>query len=242
MNHTTYFRIAAGLLFSSAAWAQIEIQVRLGQQPGWDPRSREGRCEVRVWVDHMAELRLRGDRIVVRALEGGRSYDEGSACSHPVPYNSLRDFQIRQLAGRNRVNLRQEPNRRNNYTAFFSIDDNQGGGDHYAFEVTWRSEGPRSNAPEPFFDDIRACQDSVRQRFLSRNGRGAYIDFDGPVDRRDQGRDREVIRGRGDARNRNDSRDLTYSCAVDPRTGRVHSTDYNYSGSSRRGNVRNGLK
>ena len=86
------------------------------------------------------------------------------------------------------------------------------------------------------------CQDSVRQRFLGRNGRGAYIDFDGPVDRRDQGRDREVIRGRGDARNRNDSRDLTYSCAVDPRTGRVHSSDYNYSGSSRRGNVRNGLK
>ena len=242
MKHTTSFRIATSVLLASAALAQIEAQVRLGQQPGWDPRSREGRCEVRVWVDHLAELRLRGDRIVVRALEGGRSYDEGSACSHPVPYNSLRDFQIRQIAGRSRVNLRQEPNRSNNYTAFFSINDNQGGGDHYAFEVTWRSEGPRANAPEPFFDDIRACQDSVRQRFLSRNGRGAYIDFEGPADRQNQRRDREVIRGRGDARNRGESRDLGYSCVVDSRTGQVRSINYDYSGSDRRGNGRDRLK
>ena len=131
-------RLAAGLLFSSVGFAQIEIQLRLGQQPGWDPRAREGRCQVRVWVDHQAELRMRGDGILVRTLEGGRSYDEGSACSGPIPYNSIRDFQMRQLAGRNRVNLRQEPNRGNNYTALLSINDDQGGGDHYAFEVTWR--------------------------------------------------------------------------------------------------------
>ena len=241
MKHSAYLRMAAGLLLSSAGFAQIEIQVRLGRQPGWDPRSREGRCEVRVWVDHVAELRLRGDRIVVRALEGGRSYDEGSACSHPVPYNSVRDFQVRQIAGRNRVNLRQEPSRINNYTAVFSINDNQGGGDHYAFEVTWRSEGARPNAPEPFFDDIRACQDSVRQRFLSRNGRGAYLDFDGQADRQDQGRDRESIRGKGDARNRGESRDLNYSCVVDSHTGQVRSSNYDYAGSGIRGNGRDRL-
>ena len=105
------------LLFTSAGFAQVEIQLRVGQKPGWDPRAREGRCEVRVWVDHHAELRLRGDGIVVRTLEGARSYDEGSACSQPLPYNSVRDFQIRQMAGRNPVNLMQPPNRMNNYTA-----------------------------------------------------------------------------------------------------------------------------
>src|SRR5437899_9437207 len=96
--------IAAALLFSTVGFAQIDIQVRLGQQPGWDPRAREGRCEVRMWVDHQAELRIRGDVISVRTLEGAKSYDEGSRCSQPLPFNSIGDFQIRQLAGRNRMN------------------------------------------------------------------------------------------------------------------------------------------
>ena len=129
------------------------------------PRSREGRCDVRIWVDHHAELRIRGDSISVRTVEGGRSYDEGSKCSQPLPYNSISDFQVRQTAGRSRVNLVQQPSRMNNYSAVLNINDDQGGGDHYAFEVTWRSEGDRPDAPAPFFDDVRACQDSVRQRF-----------------------------------------------------------------------------
>lgn len=236
------FGITAALLFSSVGLAQVDIQIRLGQQPGWDPRAREGRCEVRMWVDHQAELRLRGDAISVRTLEGARSYDEGSRCSQPLPYNSIGDFQIRQTAGRNRVNLVQQPNRMNNFTALLSINDDQGGGDHYAFELTWRSEGDRPNAPAPFFDDVRACQDAVRQRFLSKNGRGAYIDFDGSANRQNQNRDRELIQGRGSARNQNESRDITYSCVIDTRNGQVRSGDYQYSGSGYRTNERSRLK
>jgi hypothetical protein len=93
-------RIAAALLFSSVGFAQVDIQIRFGQQPGWDARAREGSCEVRVWVDHHAEVRIRGDGIFVRTLEGAKSYDEGSKCSQPIPYNSIGDFQIRQIAGR----------------------------------------------------------------------------------------------------------------------------------------------
>jgi hypothetical protein len=238
-----YFRIAAALLFSSVAFAQVDVQIRFGQQPGWDPRAREGRCEVHVWVDHHAELRIRGDGIFVRTLEGAKSYDEGSRCSQPLPYNSIGDFQIRQIAGRNRVDLVQRPNRMNNFTALVSINDDQGGGDHYAFEVTWRSEGGDGpNAPAPFFDDIRACQDAVRQRFLSKNGRGAYLDFDGSADRENQNQGRERIRGRGTGKNLNESRDLTYSCDIDTRTGQVRSGDYQYSREGFRTNDRSRLK
>jgi hypothetical protein len=242
MKGIAYSVIAAALLFSDVGFAQVEIQLRVRQQPGWDPRAREGRCEVRVWVDHQAELRMRGDGVFVRTLEGARSYDEGSACSQPLPYNSIRDFQVRQIAGRNRVNLVQEPNRMNNYTALVSINDDQGGGDHYAFEVTWRSEGDRPNAPAPFFDDVRACQDSVRQRFLSRNGRGAYLDFDGSADRQNHNHSRELIRGRGASKNQNESRDLTYSCIIDTRGGQVRSADYQYSAGGLRTNERSRLR
>ena len=127
-----------------------------------------------------------------------------------------------------------------------SIDDRQGGGDTYAFEVTWQAEPNISAAPAPFFDDVRACQDAVRQRFLSQNGRGSYIDFNTFADRqgedrdrgqgrgsgRDQGRNRgqESIQGRGIARRWNESRDLTYSCVVDTRQNQVVSGAYQYSG------------
>lgn len=236
------YSAAAALLFASVGFAQVEIQLRVRQQPGWDPRAREGRCEVRVWVDHQAELRMRGDGVFVRTLEGARSYDEGSACSQPLPYNSVRDLQVRQIAGRSRVNLVQAPDRMNNYTALISINDDQGGGDHYAFEVTWRSDGDRPNAPAPFFDDVRACQDSVRQRFLSRNGRGAYIDFYDSADRQNQYQGRELIRGRGTAKNQNESRDLSYSCVTDTRTSQVRSGDYQYSGGGPFTNERSRLK
>ena len=245
MSKTKYsacFRIAAALLFSSVGFAQFDIQIRLGQQPGWDPRAREGRCEVHIWVDHHAEVRMRGDGIFVRTLEGGKSYDEGSKCSQPLPYNSIGDFQIRQIAGRNRVELLQQPNRSNNFTALVAINDDQGGGDHYAFEVNWRAEGGRPDAPAPFFDDVRACQDAVRQRFLSKNGRGAYLDFDGSATRQSQNRDREQIQGRGEARNQNESREIMYSCDIDTRTNQVRSGDYQYSREGYRTNDRSRLK
>ena len=142
----------------------------------------------------------------------------------------------------------------NNYTAMITIEDRQGGGDNYAFEATWRSASDVANAPAPFFDDVRACQDIVRQRFLSQNGRGSYIDFESFADRqrqnqnqgkgRNKGRnqDQETIQGRGSARSWSESRDLTYTCLVDTQRGQVTAGDYHFSGGSLRTNERTRLK
>jgi len=246
------------LLTSSAALGQSEIQMRARQQPGWDVRTREGRCDIRVWVDNRAEVRMRGDTIFVRTMEGSKGRDEGSSCSQPIPYNGVSGFQIQQTAGRNRVSLAQEPSRANNYTAMIAIDDPQGGGDNYAFEVTWQAESNVAAAPAPFFDDVRACQDTVRARFQSQNGRGSYIDFAAFADRRgeDQGegrdsrryqgqgrnRGQESIQGHGSARSFNESRELTYSCMVDTRQNQVLSGNYQYSAVGLRTNDRRQLR
>ena len=256
MNRFPRLLLVSGavLLASSAAFGQSEIQMRARQHPGWDVRSREGRCQIRVWVDNRAEVRMRGDTIFVRTLEDSKGRDEGSSCSQPIPYNSVRGFEIRQTAGRNKVALAQEPSRMNNYTAMIAINDPQGGGDEYAFDVTWQAEADVATAPAPFFDDVRACQDTVRARFQSQNGRGAYIDFDRFADRlgRDQdrgwsqgqGRTRgqESIQGHGSARSFNESRDLTYSCAVDTRQNQVLSGNYQYSADGLRTNNRRQLR
>jgi hypothetical protein len=253
-NLRRLFFAAAAVFTSTAAYGQVELQLRVRQLPGWDARSREGRCEIRVWVDNRAEVRMRGDAVFVRTLEGSRARDEGSECSQPLPYNSVRGFQIRQTAGRTRVSLAQEPSRMNNYTAMIAIDDRQGGGDNYAFEITWQADADIATAPAPFFDDVRACQDTVRQRFQSQNGRGSYIDFNNFADRlgesenqgrgrgsaRNQNRNRgqEFIQGRGSARRSNESRELTYSCVVDTRQNQVLSGNYEYSGNVVRTNDR----
>jgi len=255
-NFKILFLVAATVLTSSAAFAQGEIQLRARQLPGWDARTREGHCQVRIWVDNRAEVRMRGDQIFVRTLEGSKSRDDGSECSQPIPYNSVRDFQVRQIAGRGKVLLSQEPDRMNNFTAMLTIADTQSGGDNYAFEVNWRAEPLVTNTPAPFFDDVRACQDMVRQRFVSQNGRGSYIDFETFADRQDpnqgrgqgqaQGRGRnrfqETIQGRGSARSYNESRELTYSCVVDTRQLQVLSGLYQYSAASVRTNDRTRLR
>jgi len=105
---------AATIVASSLCFAQSEVQLRARQQPGWDARQREGHCQIRVWVDNRAEIRMRGDKIWVTTLEGAKGRDEGSECSQPLPFNSVRDFQIRQVSGRSPVTLSQDPSRANN--------------------------------------------------------------------------------------------------------------------------------
>ena len=255
-------------LTSAATFGQSELQLRVRQLPGWDARAREGKCEIRIWVDNRAEVRMRGDTIFVRTLEGSRGRDEGSACNQALPYNSVRSFEIHQTAGRSRIALAQQPSRMNNFTALIAIEDTQGGGDNYAFDATWLSEaGDDSvNAAAPFYDDVRACQESVRQTFRTRNGRSSYIDFHNFADRlggwdsqvqepdpNGQGNSRsqaafrrtnpngsETIRGKGSARGQNESRDVSWSCAVDPSTNRILSANYRFAGAGVRTNDRAG--
>ncbi len=260
MSKTIFPRLlltATAVLAAGQCHAQSQIQVSARQLPGWDLKQREGHCQIRLWVDDRAEVRLRGDRIWVTTLQGARGRDEGSACSQALPFNAVRDFQIHQVAGRTRVAMAQEPGRANNYTAMFSVEDRQGGGDNYEFEVTWRADTSMTNVPAPFFDDVRACQDAVRQRFLAQNGRGSYVDFDNFADRqgasndwsrnhgrgRGQGsRDEERIQGRGTAKSRSETREISYSCVIDTQRNVVQSGVYNYSGEGIRMDTRNPLK
>jgi len=236
---------AAIVIFSSAGFAQTDLQIRPRQLPGWDVRQREGHCQLKIWVDNRAEIQMRGDKIWVTTLQGAPSYDQGSECSQPFPYNGVGNFQVHQVAGRDPVNVVQPPSRANNFTAAISIEDRESGGDSYTFNVSWVAEGNVETAPAPFFDDVRACQEVVRQTFQSKNGRGTYIDFDTFAKResmsegRRGGPEQEKITGVGNAKNPSVSRDLTYYCIVDTQRNEVISGDYQYSGEGVRLNDRN---
>ena len=123
--------------------------------------------------------------------------------------------------------------RGNDFTGALTIRDPQNDGDTYDVVVAWRNPAARPVAPLaaadpfPYFDETRACQDRVRADFIRRNQDGdAYLEFAGTLLRDDVGTNRERIRGEGWARNRLESRPVTYECVVNGRTNRVVTASY----------------
>ena len=231
--------VAAALTAGGAALAQ-EFTYRIGPaQPEWNLAANEGQCRLRIWVDNQAQVKLRGDQIMVETKSGRRSFDQGSVCTQPLPFHRVEDFRVSVENGRGRVIDVNSPTRRNNFTGAVTVEDAPNGGDSYELVVAWRNpEGDRGpvalNDPYPYFDETRACQDRVRRDFLARNDDGdAYIEFTGVAARDDAGANRERIRGTGWARNRTESRGMTYECLLNDRTNRVISASYEFRGRSR---------
>ena len=211
---------------------------RLGRAPDWNVNADTGSCRLRVWVDDRASVQLRGDQIIVNTRTGKRSFDEGSVCSQPLPFGHVEDFRITATEARGRIVDVQPPTRRNNFTGAMVIEDPQPGPSTYDLVVSWRNvERPgaplAANDPFPYFDETRACQERVRSEFLAKNEGDAYLEFTDMAARDDVGPNRERIRGRAFARNRNESRMLTYECVLNERNNRVLSATYEIRGPAR---------
>jgi hypothetical protein len=182
---------------------------------------------------------MRGDQIIVNTTSGKRSYDQGSVCTQPLPFHGVSDFRVTADHARGQVIEVSAPDRRNNFTGTLTIVDPQNGGDTYDLVVAWRNPGAAAvaplalNDPFPYYDETRACQDRVRREFLAKNEGDAYLEFTGLADREDLGADRERISGQGYARNRDESRAITYECTLNDRTNRVLSSSYDMRGRGR---------
>jgi hypothetical protein len=206
---------------------------RIARSPEWNVGASAGFCRLRVYVDDKARIQLRGDQMIVATESGKRSTDQGSMCNQPLPFGPVEDFRVTAENARGAILDVTPPSRRNNFTGALTVDDPQNGGDIYELVVAWRNPAPiavaplAANDPFPYFDETRACQDRVRSEFLTRNrDYDAYIEFTGGAARDDAGPNRERIRGDGWARNRDESRPITYECVLNDRTNRVLSASY----------------
>jgi hypothetical protein len=214
---------------------------RLGRAPDWNLNAADGMCRLRIWVDDRAQVQLRGDQIIVNTSSGKRSFDQGSVCTQPLPFRTVENFRVTTEHGRGQLIEAREPTRRNNYTGAVTIVDPQNGGDTYDIVMAWRNPDAQqpvqplaANDPYPWFDETRACQDRVRGEFLSRNRDGdAYLEFVGVPARDEVGSNRERISGDAWARNRSESRPMTYECVLNDRTNRVLSSSYEMRGRGR---------
>lgn len=224
----------AGTATAATAVAQPRYEdysFRIGRAPDWNMTAADGICRLRIFVDDAAQVQLRGDQIIVRTQSGQRSFDQGSVCNQPLPFHRVDNFRVTTERGRGQVMNVEPPMRRNNFAGSMRIEDPQRGGETYELVVAWRNtEGlpePVAQGPYPYYDETRACQERVRADFLTRNPDGdAYLEFNSLPLRDEAGSNRERLRGEAWARNRMETRPITYECILNDRTNRVLSASY----------------
>jgi hypothetical protein len=141
MKRSLRLCLAAGLLFSAAAFADSEFRprplVRGDIPPG------RGLCEIRLQVDDSIEVVLDGDRVFIKTLSGQDARDEGSACNMPLPRREVDGFNFTIREARTRdIQLVEPPSRQNGGRVVVRIHDGPSGFGRYIFEVSWNAGPP----------------------------------------------------------------------------------------------------
>lgn len=219
--------LAAGAGVSAAPPATDGYQVLIARAADWNPAAAEGQCRLRVWVDDSARVELRGDRVVLRTATGQRSFDLGSSCDQPLPFDRIDDVRVIGVSARGALLDVQLPGPRNDFTGAFTIDDPQAGGTEYEVVVAWRNPeagvAPIAVGPAPWLDEARACQERVSDVFFERNaGSGRHLEFSSASTASlPAGFGRNRIVGEGRLHDGPDTRDMSYECVVTEDADRV---------------------
>jgi hypothetical protein len=87
-------------------------------------------------VDDVQEIRIRGRRTDSFAVSGGGASGVRSSVSGALPTRDVY-VRVRQLDGRGRVRVVEQPSARNDYTAVLRVEDRDGGAGFYNFEASW---------------------------------------------------------------------------------------------------------
>ena len=147
--------LALALAVAQTAAAQV-IRARPGRN--YDTPLVSGTFDVRVYVDGEVDLVIRGGDIGSEVFSGRPIRDAGSEYSSPLPRIEFTRFDVQRVDGRGKVELLEEPSRRNGYTARIRVEDRSGGEDRYHVRITWevpQSFTQRANPSNPRFETYR---------------------------------------------------------------------------------------
>ncbi len=135
--------------------------------------SPDGVFDVRVYVDHTADVFVRGDRVFY-TLEGTEPEDDGSEYSQPLPAFELARFEMEQLDGREKIQLIERPTAGNSFTARLRITDPRRSDDRYHARLTWvRAE---QTAPQPPTRETPRSRGGIIGRHMDAILRGTEAD------------------------------------------------------------------
>ncbi len=129
------FRAIALVAVAFSASFAAEVTVEQRARISGNSAGSEGECTVKVDVDGVADIEVRGDRARLRTLSGQPSRWVLFECNQTLPLNPS-EFRFRGVDGRGRVNLVREPG--NSGMAVVRIEDTKGGREEYHFKLQWR--------------------------------------------------------------------------------------------------------
>ena len=138
MKRTGILFLCLGVI-TTIGYAQPQFTM-MRHAPNWDPGARDGYCDVRVIVDNVAEVGLRGERVLVRTLQGAPARDAGTTCTAPLPRTGATNIRVRGMEGRGSAQLMEQPNQQNGYAAVIRIQDSQAGASEYRFRIDWHAD------------------------------------------------------------------------------------------------------
>jgi len=96
-----------------------------------------GSVEFSLWVDHIVDVRVSGNRVDFQLIGGAPFRDATYGFSRPLPSRPLQSLQAFKLQGRGNVELVSQPSASNGWTAIVRIEDTQRAGDTYRIRLEW---------------------------------------------------------------------------------------------------------
>ena len=118
---------------------------RPNQAAEFNPTAVEGSMDIRLTIDHVEDIVVVDDVVIVKALRGADSVDEGSEVFQPLPMDLDPDtFAVELKDGRGQLAAYWAPQRDNGYIMRARVFDEKGGADRYHLRVTWRRGGPNA--------------------------------------------------------------------------------------------------
>lgn len=221
--------LATATVLSAPVWAQTAERRATFTGSGGNEG---GKCTIEVYVDGSADVEIRKDRGLLRTRSGQSSQWRRFVCSGPMPANPA-DFRFIGVDGRGRQELIQSPGNGRS-AVVVRIQDPNGGGEGYTFDLVWRGGGfdSRPAGQQPWSggergasgnDAVRSCQDAVRESAKRRYGL-RDIDF-GNLNADDNPGRNDTIMGSFDVRRGNNRDTYRFSCAIDLANGRVRGVE-----------------
>lgn len=116
--------------------------------PGWDDPWDDSRTEFFRWrgrVDGADDILIRGNQVRIEHRSALPIQNQDYRFSAPLP-RGLMSVRLRTIRGRGPVQLLEQPNSRNKFTAVVRVDDGRpSGADEYEFELSWN---PPASPPD----------------------------------------------------------------------------------------------
>ncbi len=105
-------------------------------------------------VDGVDEILIQGRSVRVNHLEAKPIQEQDYRFSASLPERDV-EVELREIKGRGKVRLMEQPSARNDYTAVVRIEDDKGGDDKYEFELRWEED-------DDWDDDFRRYDGAFR--------------------------------------------------------------------------------